>query len=47
MILDRNEKKEVAVLLGAGSMGMAILRRVAAEKKILPGGRRPDFEGQK
>ena len=41
MILDRNENKEVAVLLGAGSMGMAILRRVAAGKKILLGGRRP------
>lgn len=40
MILDRNENKEVAVLLGAGSMGMAILRRVAAGKKILLGGRR-------
>ena len=40
MILDRNEKKTVAVLLGAGSMGTAILRRVAAGKKILLGGRR-------
>ena len=40
MILDRNENKEVAVLLGAGSMGMAILRRIAAGKKILLGGRR-------
>ena len=40
MILDRNENKDVAVLLGAGSMGMAILRRVAAGKKILLGGRR-------
>lgn len=40
MILDRNESKEVAVLLGAGSMGMAILRRVAAGKMILLGGRR-------
>lgn len=37
MILDRNEKKDVAVLLGAGSMGLAILRRVAAGKKILLG----------
>lgn len=37
MILDRNESKEVAVLLGAGSMGLAILRRVAAGKKILLG----------
>ncbi len=40
MILDRNEHKDVAVLLGAGSMGMAILRRVAAGKKLLLGGRR-------
>ena len=40
MILNRNENKEVAVLLGAGSMGMASLRRVAAGKKILRGGRR-------
>ena len=40
MILDRNEHKDIAVLLGAGSMGMAILRRVAAGKKILLGGRR-------
>ena len=40
VILDRNENKDVAVLLGAGSMGMAILRRVAAGKKILLGGRR-------
>lgn len=37
MRLDLNEKKSVAVLLGAGSMGMAILRRVAAGKKILLG----------
>ena len=34
MILDRNENKDVAVLLGAGSMGMAILRRVAAQKAM-------------
>ena len=34
MILDRNENKEVAVLLGAGSMGMAVLRRMA--EKSLP-----------
>ena len=40
MILDRNENKEIAVLLGEGSMGMAILRRVAAGRKILLGGRR-------
>ena len=37
MRLDLNEKKSVAVLLGAGSMGTAILRRVAAGKKILLG----------
>ena len=35
MILDRNENKEVVVLLGAGSMGCAIVRRIAAGKKIL------------
>ena len=40
MVLDRNNNKEVAVQLGAGSMGTAILRRVAAGKKILLGGRR-------
>ncbi len=37
MIFDRNEKKEVIVLLGAGSMGTAIVRRIAAGKKILLG----------
>ena len=37
MILDRNENKEVVVLLGAGSMGTAIVRRIAAGKKILLG----------
>lgn len=37
MILDRNENRPVAVLLGAGSMGTAILRRVAAGKKLLLG----------
>ena len=37
MILDRNENKEVVVLLGAGSMGCAIVRRIAAGKKILLG----------
>ena len=37
MRLDLNERKSVAVLLGAGSMGTAILRRVAAGKKILLG----------
>ena len=30
MIFDRNEKKEVIALLGAGSMGTAIVRRIAA-----------------
>ena len=29
MILDRNEKKDVIVLLGAGSMGTAIVKRIA------------------
>ena len=29
MIFDRNEKKEVIALLGAGSMGTAIVRRIA------------------
>ncbi|MBR3402967.1 MAG: SDR family oxidoreductase [Parasporobacterium sp.] len=37
MIFDRNEKKEVIALLGAGSMGAAIVRRIAAGKKILLG----------
>ena len=37
MIFDRNEKKDVLALLGAGSMGSAIARRVAAGKKILLG----------
>ncbi len=37
MILDRNENKDVVVLLGAGAMGTAIVRRVAAGKKILLG----------
>ena len=37
MILDRNENKEVVVLLGAGSMGRAIVRRIAAGKKIFLG----------
>ena len=37
MIFDRNENKEVIVLLGAGSMGTAIVRRMAAGKKILLG----------
>ena len=37
MIFDRNEKKQVVALLGAGSMGTAIVRRIAAGKKILLG----------
>ncbi len=37
MIFDRNERKEVIALLGAGSMGTAIVRRIAAGKKILLG----------
>lgn len=37
MIFDRNENKEVIALLGAGSMGTAIVRRIAAGRKILVG----------
>ena len=37
MIFDRNEKKEVIALLGAGSMGTAIVRRIAAGCRILLG----------
>ncbi|MBQ3335065.1 MAG: SDR family oxidoreductase [Eubacteriaceae bacterium] len=37
MIFDRNDKKDVIALLGAGSMGTAIVRRIAAGKKILLG----------
>ena len=37
MIFDRNDKKPVIALLGAGSMGTAIVRRIAAGKKILLG----------
>ena len=37
MIFDRNEKKEVIALLGAGSMGTAIVRRIAAGRQILLG----------
>ena len=37
MYFDRNENKEVIVLLGAGSMGTAIIRRFAAGRKILLG----------
>ncbi|HCK89021.1 MAG TPA: short-chain dehydrogenase [Erysipelotrichaceae bacterium] len=37
MIFDRNENKSVIALLGAGSMGTAIIRRFAAGKTILLG----------
>lgn len=37
MVFDRNENKEVIALLGAGSMGTAIVRRIAAGRKILLG----------
>ena len=37
MIFDRNELKPVIALLGADSMGTAIVRRIAAGKKILLG----------
>ena len=37
MIFDRNENEEVIALLGAGSMGTAIVRRIAAGRKILLG----------
>ncbi|MGI6222873.1 MAG: SDR family oxidoreductase [Prevotella sp.] len=37
MTFDYNENKQVAVLLGAGSMGTSILERVASEMKILLG----------
>ncbi len=37
MIFDRNDKKDVIALLGAGSMGTAIVRRLAAGRKILLG----------
>ena len=37
MIFDRNEQKHVVALLGAGSMGTAIVRRIGAGKKILLG----------
>ena len=37
MIFDRNESKPVIALLGAGSIGTAIVRRIAAGKKILLG----------
>ena len=37
MVFDRNENKEVIALLGAGSMGTAIIRRFAAGRKVLLG----------
>ena len=37
MILDFNENKPVAVVLGVGVMAMAIVRRVAAGAKVLLG----------
>ena len=37
MIFDRNENKVVIALLGAGSMGTAIVRRIGAGKRILLG----------
>ncbi len=37
MIFDRNNNKEVIALLGAGSMGTAIVKRIATGKKILLG----------
>ena len=35
MNFDLNENKEVVVLLGAGDMGLAIIKRISAGKKIL------------
>lgn len=37
MIFDRKENKDFIALLGAGSMGCAIVRRIAAGRKILLG----------
>ena len=37
MIFDRKENKDVIALLGAGSMGCAFVRRIAAGRKILLG----------
>lgn len=37
MVFDRNEHKPVIALLGAGSMGTAIVKRIASGKKILLG----------
>lgn len=35
MNFDLNDNKEVVVLLGAGDMGLAIIKRFSAGKKIL------------
>lgn len=37
MIFNYNQEKEVVALLGAGSMGTAIVERIAADKKVLLG----------
>ena len=37
MVFDRNEQREVIALLGAGSMGCAIVRRIAAGRTVLLG----------
>ena len=37
MVFDRNEERPVVALLGAGCMGTAIVRRIAAGKRILLG----------
>lgn len=37
MIFDRNENEPVIALLGAGAMGTAIVKRIAAGKKVLLG----------
>ncbi len=37
MFFDRNGNKEVIALLGAGSMGTAIVKRFASGRKILLG----------
>lgn len=37
MIFDRNENKPVIALLGSGAMGTAVVRRIAAGRKVLLG----------
>ena len=37
MKFDLNEEKEVVVLLGAGDMGLAIIKRISAGKKNITG----------